>query len=492
MLVCQCLHLVKPDRHVICRIINRLVFSQDCLCIILCALRHTGIIRPEQLREHKVHICLDFTPECQILTGLLSAAANGKELAGQLRITYKQRMECRIIVRAPLGYIVVYLIRIHAGDNILADIPQLFHIKQRTGNAHLLRTEREIIEICGLICLAPFLKVGIEQCHQIFHDSRYRDTLLVIIGQCQLRVLSLGQLALGTAIHFHQLRGMHILRTLPAHDIKQLQMYRQGCQPLLTTYHMGGMHQMVINNVGKMIGRNAIRLEQDNILIVLRQLQIALDQIGMANLVFNAARGTEPDNIAFACCQMLFNFLQRTVTVLGILAIITEVLLVGLLLCMHFRQLFLGTEAGIRIATLDQVFNKDMINGSTLALAIWAISSIVTVNRCAFIKGQAKILKGFQNQLHAAFYFTLFIGILNTQIKNTAGLMCQTFIHHCTEQIAQMHKSGGAWCHTCYLCAFRQVTGRITSFHFLRRFGYFRKEQLCQTIIIHCIFTPIT
>ena len=278
---------------------------------------------------------------------------------------------------------------------------------------------------------------------------------------------------------------MDVLRTLPSHDVEQLQVNRQGRQPLLAAHNMGRSHQVIVDDMGEMIGRDAVRLEQDDVLIVLGQLQRSLDQIGVLDLVFNAARRAETDDIALARRNPALNFLQRTVAVLGVLAVIAEVLLVLLLLRAHLRQLLLGAEARIRIAALDELLDKYMIDLRALALAVRTVIAVVAIQCCALVKRQTELLEGIQNQLDTALDFALLVGILNAEIEDAAGLMRQTLVDDRAEQVAQMHKSGRAGRHTGDLCSLRQLTRRIACLNLLRRLRDVREQQLCQTNCIH-------
>lgn len=108
-----------------------------------------------------------------------------------------------------------------------------------------------------------------------------------------------------------------------------------------------------------------------------------------------------------------------------------------------------------------------------------AILALVSVFCDAFVKRQAKIPKCLQNQLYAAFYLALFVGILDAQEEHTAGLMRQALIYQRTIQVAQMHKTGRTRTHTSDLCALRQISFRIAGLDLLRCLGDVRKQQLC-------------
>ena len=486
------LHLVEEAVRRIVLVEHACKIAQNCLGVLSGdALRHS-IIRLEQLVEHEVHIALSIRPQREVLARLLAAAADGEVRLGECRVTGQQRVKFLVVDSRPLGNVIVYLLCRHARNNVLGNVAQLLDVKQRARAAHLLGGELEIVHRQVRICAAPLLEVGVEERHQVLQYRRHRVALLRVERQRQFRVLALGQLALaaGLRVDLHQLGGVCVLRRLPAHRAEQLQVHRQRCQPLLTADNDGRAHQMVVHNVCKVVGRDAVRLEDNHVLIVLGDFHLALDEILVADLVLNAALGAETNNIRRALGKLCLDVLHRTVAPYGVLAVVAEVLLVLLLLLVRGGELLLGAEARVRHAALHERLDEGLVDLGTLALAVRTVDAGLTISRCTLVERQAERLERVDDHLHAALYLTLAVGVLNTQIKYALGLVRQALIHQCAVQVAEVHEAGRARAHTGYLCALGQLALGIASLHLLRRGIDMRKQQFRQTVVIHLSLTP--
>ena len=262
-------------------------------------------------------------------------------------------------------------------------------------------------------------------------------------------------------------------------------MYRQGGQPLLAAHDDRRTHQVVVYHMRKVIGRDAVRLEDDHVLIVLRDLHLALDQILVADLVFDAALRAEAHHIGRALLQFRFDVLHRAVAPHGILAIVAEVLLVGLLLLVRGGELLLRAEARVGHAALHQGLDKGLVDLRALALTVGAVCAVVALERCALVKRQAERGKCLDDGLHAALDLALFIRILNAQVEHAARLVRQALVHQRAVQVAQVHEARGAGTHTGHLGALRQVALRIARLDLLGRGFDLREQQFRQTVIIH-------
>ena len=264
-------------------------------------------------------------------------------------------------------------------------------------------------------------------------------------------------------------------------------MYRQSCQPLFAAYNDGSAHQVVIHNVCKVVGRNTVRLEDDNILVVLGDFHLALDQVFVTHLVLNTALRAETDNVRGTLGQLCLDVLHRTVTPYRILAVVAKVFLCSFLLLTHSCQLFLGCKARICHAALYERLDESLVNLSALRLTVRAVCTAIFSHRCALVKGQTERGKCVDDGLYAALDLALLIGILNAQVEHAARLMCQTLINQCAVQVAQMHKTGRARAHTGYLRTLRQLTCRVLRQNILRGLSDVRKQLFREQIIIHGI-----
>ena len=106
------------------------------------------------------HVGLSILPDCQVLSGLLSAAADGQNLGGEVCIGSQLFAEVRIEFLGPLRQQLVDPGCIHTADDILTYICQLGIVKEGTGGVQLLGAELEAVSGSIGIGTAPVLKVG--------------------------------------------------------------------------------------------------------------------------------------------------------------------------------------------------------------------------------------------------------------------------------------------------------------------------------------------
>ena len=152
---------------------------------------------------------------------------------------------------------------------------------------------------------------------------------------------------------------------------------------------------------------------------------------------------------------------------------------------MRRGEFFLGAEAGIGHATLNQALDKGLINLRALALAVGAVGAVVAIQRCTLVKRQAERGKRLDDGLHAALDLALFVCIFNAQVKHAARLVRQALVHQRAVQVAEVHKAGRAGAHAGHLCTLGQRALRIAGFDLLGRSIDMRKQQFRQTVIIH-------
>ena len=242
---------------------------------------------------------------------------------------------------------------------------------------------------------------------------------------------------------------------------------------------------MVVDDVGKVVGRDAVRFEQDDVLVVFRQLDVALDKVAVNEALVRVARAAEAQNIRLAGLDICFNLFQSQVAAFCPLTVVAEVDFHFLLLFAHSGQLFLSAEARISHALFHQLFGKGLVDFSTLSLSVRSIGTVVAFNGSAFVEVQAVVIEYPDDGFHTAFDSTLEVGVLDSQEENTVALVSQTLADDSAEQVAQMHEAGWAWCDTGYLCSLRKISWWVHLFDVLGCCCNIREEQLCKTLIIH-------
>ena len=268
-------------------------------------------------------------------------------------------------------------------------------------------------------------------------------------------------------------------------------MYRQSSEPFLAAHNDGRAHQMIVHNVCKVIGRDAVRLEDNDVLIVLSDLHLALYEVLVTDLVLDAALGTEADDIRRALGELCLDVLHRTVAPYGVFTVVAEVFLVLLLLSVRLGKLLLGAEAGIRHAALDERLDEGLVDLSALALAVGTVDAGLAVGGRALVERQTERLEGIDDHLHAAIDLTLAVGVLDAQIENALRLMRQTLVYERAVQIAEVHEARGARAHTGDLRAFGQVALRVARLDVLGRGIDMRKQSVRQKLVIHLLHSKL-
>ena len=100
-------------------------------------------------------------------------------------------------------------------------------------------------------------------------------------------------------------RTMNVYRHLPSKGIIKSVILRRRGKVFISAYNMGNAHQMVIYNVCKVIGRIAVRFDQDHIVqlgILYRDISVNLIMEGCGSL----RRIVLTDYIRDPCCQLCF------------------------------------------------------------------------------------------------------------------------------------------------------------------------------------------
>ena len=194
-------------------------------------------------------------------------------------------------------------------------------------------------------------------------------------------------------------------------------------QPFLAAHDHGCTHQMVVNHVREMVGRDAVRFQDYDVLVVFGDFHFAFYEIVMAHLVFDAALRAEPHHVRRALFELSLDVLKRAVAPDGAFAVIAEILLVFLLLSVHGGKLFLGAEAGVSLSLLHQLFCEYLVDFRAQALTVGAVAPGLPVQRRALVEGQAERAERVQDRCNAPLDLALFVGVLNRSDTETKAII---------------------------------------------------------------------
>ena len=283
---------------------------------------------------------------------------------------------------------------------------------------------------------------------------------------------------------------MDIFGHFPTESAEKLNVDGPGCKPFFAADNVSGLHKVVVNNVSKVIGRNTVGFKKNDILVVFRHIDFAFDKVVKVKIFFCVAFASETKDPCFAFGKGFFNFFKGHIAVSCPFSVIAGVCFFGFLLFSHFCKVFFGAEAGIGFSFRNKFFCKNVIKMCSLTLAIRTVIAFFAVDKCAFIKIKSEFFENVDNGFNAAFNSAFCVGIFNSEEENAAALVCKAFIGNCAEKVAEMHKTGGAWCNSGYLCAFGKISFGIACFNLFRGFGNIREQKFRKFLIIHFYFPP--
>ena len=200
---------------------------------------------------------------------------------------------------------------------------------------------------------------------------------------------------------------------------------------------MGDAHEMVVDDVGEVIGGHAVLLDEDHVVHGLRVLEghVSENHVAVAGLALGG--GVHADGVRNAGGLLRGDLVGRKVQAV-------LVILPGAAGGFHFGfalfDLFLGAEAVIGVAGLNELLGVGEIGGFALGLDIGADRA---ADVGAFVPVQATGAEGVVNNLGGAFDVALLVGILNTQDKLAVVLLGEQIGIEGGTDAAQVHKARG-------------------------------------------------
>ena len=194
------------------------------------------------------------------------------------------------------------------------------------------------------------------------------------VDRC-LGVLPLGQLATALALALHQRGDVGVADRLEAEGGEQLQVQRHRRDPLVAAQHEGHPHEVVVDGVGEVVGRQreglGRALQQHDVVAVVVGLDAAPDGVVEGHPA-RFVRGAEADRERQAGVERRRDPLGRRIAPDGPLAPVAEVDLGGLLALGDVGQLLLGREVGVGAAGLEQGPHVAAVDLGPLGLAVRA------------------------------------------------------------------------------------------------------------------------
>ena len=201
---------------------------------------------------------------------------------------------------------------------------------------------------------------------------------------------------------------------LPAESLVEQYMQRGTGQPLLTADDMGDAHEVVVDDVGEVVGGQLIAALVEHLVVedVAFHRYVAADEVVDGNLLSRLYH--EADGVLFAVGNHLLHLLggdgQGVAHLHTCVGVVLEVLhLVALLL-----QLFRRVEGIVGLSGVEQLPDVFLVYITALALPV---GTTVSTEADTFIEFYSEPFEALQNIFLGPRNKTMGVGILNTENK---------------------------------------------------------------------------
>ena len=236
---------------------------------------------------------------------------------------------------------------------------------------------------------------------------------------------------------------MPVTGAAEAQHVEKFQMDGQRGEPFLAADDERRAHEVIVDGVGEVIGRDAVALQDDDVLIVLRHRDVALDLVVESQFMLWIAHRLQTDDIGLALVEIAVNFLLGKGAALGVLAVIARDLLFGDLPFAEGGKFLLGAEAGVRPAADDEVFDERAVDVRPLPLVVRPVLVFGALDLGALVKADIEVAEGVLHRLHGALDAALLVGVLDAKIQNAAALMGDALVGDGDKQVAEVDEARG-------------------------------------------------
>ena len=204
---------------------------------------------------------------------------------------------------------------------------------------------------------------------------------------------------------------MHVHRHVPAEGFIKAVVLRRTGEVLLSAHHVGDLHQVVIHHVGKVIGGEAVGLDEDHVV----QLGVVHGDVAV-DLVVEGGRPllriVLPDHEGLSRGKVRLDFLfgkAKAVLVIGHDHLAVDFSLQGI-------QSLLVAEAVVCFAFLHQLFRVLHVNAGLHALRL-DVGTVPFVLVRTLVVDQTCLLKGAVDDLRGAFHKASLVRVLDAEDK---------------------------------------------------------------------------
>ena len=196
-------------------------------------------------------------------------------------------------------------------------------------------------------------------------------------------------------------------------------------QPLLATDDMGDFHQVVVDDVGQVIGRQLVGTLVEHLVIEDVALHTHLTANQVVDQYLLSGFNLETDYVLMAGSHQLFHFLlwkgQRVTHLTTGVGVVLEILDFGTL----GFQLLGGVEGDVSLVGIQQLLNIFLIDVAALTLTV---GTFVTSEGYTLVELDAQPLERLDDIFLGTGYETIGVGVLDTEHQIAAVLLGKQII----------------------------------------------------------------
>ena len=209
-------------------------------------------------------------------------------------------------------------------------------------------------------------------------------------------------------------------RILPTESLIEQHVERSRGQPLLTTNDVGDLHQMVVDDIGQMIGGQLVCTLEEHLIVEDIRLHTNLTTNQVVDQHLLSSLDLETDHILLAVGYQLLHFFFRKCQRVAHLATGVAVILEILDFSTLGFQLLWGIKGNIGLIGIEQLLHIFLIDIATLTLAI---GTFVATEGDTLVELNAQPLERLDDIFLGTRHETVRIGVLDTENEVTAMLL---------------------------------------------------------------------
>ena len=263
--------------------------------------------------------------------------------------------------------------------------------------------------------------------------------------ESQTVAVALAQFSLAVGLEQQRQVGKTGHGVLPAKGTVEQHMQGSTGQPLFATDDMGDFHEMVVDDVGQMIGGQLVGTLEEHLVVEDVALDDHIAAYHVVDMDVLARLYLEAHHILVAVGNELLHLVGRHgeriahhATGVGVILEVFHLGTLGL-------KFLGGVEGDVGLVLGQQLLHIFLVDGAALTLAIGSMAATVAH---PLVKLDAEPLERLDDILLGTGHKTCGIGVLDSENKFATVLACEKVIVQCGAHTADMQRPCGTWCKT--------------------------------------------